>query len=63
MDDTDTEDAFYVYPPAPGITHVQRLSSELEAGKWHYVGHMHTKGINHTVEYFNTGKIQRLRAR
>lgn len=54
---------YFVFPPTPTQTLRQRLSAELEVGKWHYVGHVHHQGLNHTVEYLNSGGIQRFRAR
>ena len=54
---------YFVYPPTPEKTLVQRLRTELPEGQWHYVGHVQHGGINHTVHYYNTGTIQRLRAR
>ena len=55
--------AYFVLPPTPEKTHVQRLTTELEPGKWHYVGHIHHNDLNHTVEYFNGGNWHTLRAR
>ena len=55
--------AYFVYPPTPTKTVRQRLMTELEPGKWHNVGHVQHRGLNHTVEYFNAGTHHQLRAR
>lgn len=62
-DTSGISDAYFVYPPTPEKTVRQRLTTELEPGKWHSVGHVQHNGLNHTVEYFNAGTHHQLRAR
>ncbi|THG97157.1 hypothetical protein EW026_g4791 [Hermanssonia centrifuga] len=50
-------------PPTPAKSHVQRLSTELEPGTWHTIGHMRVGMFNHSLHYHNDGAgIQTLRA-
>lgn len=62
-EDADFSEAYFVYPPTPQKSVRERLVTELAPGKWHYVGHVPHKGLNHTVEYFNAGTHHQLRAR
>lgn len=57
------QNAYFVLPPTPEKTLVERLTTELEPGTWHYAGHVHHNGLNHSVEYFNGGRWHTLRAR
>ncbi|GJE90481.1 hypothetical protein PsYK624_066180 [Phanerochaete sordida] len=61
---SDDGNPFFAIAPAPGKSLRRRLMTELAEGEWHYVGHVHHTGINHTVHYFNHGSgIHQLRAR
>lgn len=62
-DAAGSPNAYFVYPPTPEKAHVERLMTELEPGKWHYVWHIQHGGLNHTVHYFNHGAYHTLQAR
>ncbi|EKM50845.1 uncharacterized protein PHACADRAFT_212777 [Phanerochaete carnosa HHB-10118-sp] len=63
-DTVDESAPYLVYSPTPGIPRlVDFLRTTLEAGQWHYVGHVPHQGLNHTVHYYNDGNTQRLRSR
>ncbi|PSR94667.1 hypothetical protein PHLCEN_2v4399 [Hermanssonia centrifuga] len=54
---------YLTLPPTPEKTHVQRLSTELEPGIWHTIGHMRVGIFNHSLHYYNHGSnIHTLRA-
>lgn len=62
-DTLEGENPFFAIGPTPTQTLRQRLATELDAGQWHYVGHVHHQGVNHTVHYFNHGDgVHQLRA-
>ncbi|THG93430.1 hypothetical protein EW026_g7802, partial [Hermanssonia centrifuga] len=46
---------YLTLPPTPEKTHVQRLSTELEPGTWHTIGHMRVGIFNHSLHYYNHG--------
>ncbi|PSR74078.1 hypothetical protein PHLCEN_2v10150 [Hermanssonia centrifuga] len=46
---------YLTLPPTPEKSHIQRLSTELEPGLWHEVGHMRVGMFNHTIHYYNHG--------
>ncbi|THG96350.1 hypothetical protein EW026_g5463 [Hermanssonia centrifuga] len=60
-DDFDVNDLgadsemYLTLPPTPEKTHVQRLSTELEPGTWHTIGHMRVGIFNHSLHYYNHG--------
>ena len=60
-DQGDRSVAYFTYPPTTEKTVRQRLTTELEAGKWQDVGHFPLNGANHTVQYFNAGTYHQLR--
>ncbi|PSR74076.1 hypothetical protein PHLCEN_2v10148 [Hermanssonia centrifuga] len=54
---------YLTLPPTPEKSHIQRLSTELEPGLWHEVGHMRVGMFNHTIHYYNHGSdVHTLRA-
>ncbi|THG95544.1 hypothetical protein EW026_g6129 [Hermanssonia centrifuga] len=54
---------YLTLPPTPDKSHIQRLSTELEPGLWHEVGHMRVGMFNHTIHYYNHGSnVHTLRA-
>ncbi|THG94514.1 hypothetical protein EW026_g6970 [Hermanssonia centrifuga] len=64
VDDLGADSEMYLaLPPTPEKSHIRRLSTELEPGLWHEVGHMRVGIFNHTIHYYNHGfNIHTLRA-
>ena len=60
----DVDAPTFAFGPSPAQTLRQRVTTELAAGEWHYLGHVQHQGLNHTVHYYGHGDgFHQLRAR